>query len=64
MYDTAFGVGKIIIKVDLVLIQEFIVHTPHPLAQKYWITNGESQRQDQILYIMQFQVLSMPSMWW
>jgi len=20
--------------------QEFIVHTPHPLAQKYWITNG------------------------
>merc|ERR1719225_891593 len=20
--------------------QEFVVHTPHPLAQKYWITNG------------------------
>ena len=20
--------------------KEFIVHTPHPLAQKYWITNG------------------------
>ena len=21
--------------------KEFIVHTPHPLAQKYWITNGK-----------------------
>ena len=20
--------------------KEFIVNTPHPLAQKYWITNG------------------------
>ena len=25
---------------DRVLLQEFIVNTPHPLAQKYWITNG------------------------
>ena len=32
---------------DLVLVQEFIVHTPHPLAQKYWITNGECCKKNQ-----------------
>ena len=35
---------------DFVLVQEFIVHTPHPLAQKYWITNGRSKEQDVEVY--------------
>ena len=30
----------IFVLLDRVLLQEFIVNTPHPLAQKYWITNG------------------------
>ena len=32
------------------LVQEFIVHTPHPLAQKYWITNGRSKEPDVEVY--------------
>ena len=42
---TELGYGNNAVEMETTAIyddktKEFIVNTPHPLAQKYWITNG------------------------
>ena len=59
---TELGYGNNAVEMETTAIydkekKEFIVNTPHPLAQKYWITNGAIHAKHIGTFLLKFNVL-------